>query len=345
MVIGLCGFGFSGSGAVLDLLREYEGIKVGKDIEMSFLYRPDGITDLHYHLNNPARFFTSDYALKRFENKIHKFFRVHPEQWGLKNYNSIYELTEKYLDSLTDVKWRGWWSQDADYFEGLSFIVYRILSKLTFFNPSLCLKMQKAFYYRDMRLSIAPENFIEKTQEYLRQLFLILGYDIEKETIVLDQAFSGDHPSASSIYYKDAKAIVIDKDPRDLYLLLKKESFIRYCSWTPTGNVMDFVKYYHSIRRGYRDINPEKELLINVESLIYEYENTLALIESYIGLDKSAHLHPYTYFDPKKSINNTQLFRKYPELKEDIDVIEKELSQYLFDFSKYPAQTSFGKAF
>lgn len=84
MVVGLCGFGYSGSGAVFDLLLEYTGLRVSKDCEMSFLYRPDGLTDLHYHLTHPARFFSSDYAIKRFRYKIHKFFRNHPETWGLK---------------------------------------------------------------------------------------------------------------------------------------------------------------------------------------------------------------------------------------------------------------------
>lgn len=344
MVIGLCGFGYSGSGAVYDLLREYSGLTVTQDCEMSFVYRPDGITDLQYHLFHPVRFFSSDYAIKRFNNKIHKFFRNHPEVWGLKDYNGIYKLTEAYLDSLADVKWKGWWSQDAAYLEGSSFLVYRLLNKLTAPFPALNIKIQKKFYFRDMFLSVCPKDFVEKTQKYLVDLYSILGYDIENETVILNQAFSADNPTASSVFYKNAKAIVVDKDPRDLYLLLKKESF-RDCSWTPTDNVMDFVKYYNLMRRDYQDINKEVDLLIKMEDLIYEYDSSIAKIEDYLGVEKDRHIHPLKYFVPKKSINNTQLFRKYPDMKKDIDVIEKELEKYLYNFDKYPIKTSFGKAF
>lgn len=344
MVIGLCGFGYSGSGAVYDLLREYSGMTITKDCEMSFLYRPDGITDLQYHLFHPARFFSSDYAIKRFNNKIHKFFRNHPEVWGLKDYNEIYNLTDSYLDSLTDVKWRGWWSQDASYMDGASFLIYRLLNKLTEPFPALNIKMQRKFYYRDMYLSVCPNDFLEKTQKYLVDLYAILGYDIEKDTVILNQAFSSDNPTASSIYYKNAKAIVVDKDPRDLYLLLKRESF-KDCAWTPTDKVMNFIRYYQLMRREYKDIDKEKDLLIKMEDLIYEYETSITKIENYLGIEKSRHIHPLKFFDPKKSINNTQLFRKYPDMKKDIDLIEKELEVYLYDFDKYPIKTSFGKAF
>ena len=344
MVIGLCGFGYSGSGAVYDLLREYSGMTVTQDCEMSFVYRPDGITDLQYHLFHPARFFSSDYAIKRFRNKIHKFFRLHPEFWGLKDYNGIYKLTDTYLDSLTDVKWRGWWTQDASYMEGTAYFIYRLLNKLTVPVPALNLKMQRKFYYRDMCLSVCPNSFIEKTQQYLVDLYSILGYDIVNDTVILNQAFSADNPTASSVFYRNAKAIVVDKDPRDLYLLLKRESF-KDCAWTPTDNVMDFIKYYRLMRRDYQGINKETDLLIKMEDLVYEYESSVTNIENYLNTKKERHKYPLMYFNPQKSINNTQLFRKYPDMKKDIDLIEKELEDYLYDFDKYPVKTSFGRAF
>ena len=43
------------------------------------------------------------------------------------------------------------------------------------------------------------------------------------------------------------------------------------------------------------------------------------------------------------SINNTQLWLKYPEYMLDIDIIEKELSTYLYDFSNYTKKPSFNK--
>lgn len=344
MIVGLCGFGYTGSGAVYDLLREYEGITMGNHCEVSFLYRPDGLGDLRYHLTHPVRFFSSDYAIQRFRKKIHNFFRNSPGQWGLKDYTEVYKLTDEFLESIIDVKWKGWWSDDESNMEGIRYVVYRIVNWLTVPFPVLNIKVQRSFYYRDMFLSVNPEQFMEKSQKYLNDLFSLFGYDIEKDTLVLDQPFSADCPSATSVFFKNAKAIIVDKDPRDLYLLLKKESFVD-CAWTPTDNVNDFIAYYKQIRRNYSDIVKEKELIIRFENLIYEYEATIQLIENYLGLDKSKHIHKKCFFDPKKSINNTQLFRKYPEMKNDIEIIENELGSYLFDFDKYPPLTTFGKAF
>ena len=38
---------------------------------------------------------------------------------------------------------------------------------------------------------------------------------------------------------------------------------------------------------------------------------------------------------PDVSINNTQLWNKYPEYDKDIKIIESELSEYLYPFEDY----------
>ena len=41
MIVGVSGFGSTGSGAVMDYLREFEEISAGGDMELSFLYDPN----------------------------------------------------------------------------------------------------------------------------------------------------------------------------------------------------------------------------------------------------------------------------------------------------------------
>lgn len=50
MILNVCGFGWSGSGAYIDLLREYEETEfpTDKDWEVTFLWVSDGIIDLEY---------------------------------------------------------------------------------------------------------------------------------------------------------------------------------------------------------------------------------------------------------------------------------------------------------
>lgn len=346
MVIGVCGFGYSGSGAVMDLLNEYDGIKTlsEADIEFSILYRPDGLTDLEYHVENPCRYFASDVAIERFRNKIKSFFKAHHRYFEDDAIYKIMSLTDDYLSSISYATWKGWWSYDIDQMDAVSLFIYKLLNKLTAHNPKLNIKLQKKFYYRDMHLAVKPEDFMEITQRYVKDLLLQLGLDIEREIVLLNQVFAADNPTRSSVFFKNKKIIVVDKDPRDLYLLLKRESF-KGCSWTPTGNVDDYIGFYEGMRRGYEDIDRSQVLLVKIEDMIYEYDNTIAVIENYLGLNKEAHVHPLMYFDPKKSINNTQLFRKYPDMKGDIAKIEERLEKYLFDFDKYPVMKSFGKTF
>ena len=48
-------------------------------------------------------------------------------------------------------------------------------------------------------------------------------------------------------------------------------------------------------------------------------------------IDSKIHINKKTKFNPDISINNTQLFRNY-ENQEEMEIIERELKEYLYDF-------------
>lgn len=345
MVVGVCGLGYTGSGAVIDLLKEYSGIKVLDEMEFPLIYQPDGFEDLFYHINNPSRYFKSDVAIERFYNKIHQFFNIKTSQWKNINKTEVWKLTDDYLSSICQVEWKGMWGYDIHKKKGLELFVYRIVFKLLRMYGKYFYTFYRRKYYRTMHLSIKPENFIISSKNYLYRLFDIVGYPMGKEGItVYNQLFSGDRPANGFKFFDDAKAIIVDKDPRDLYVLLKKEIHIDG-SWMPTDNVEDFIVYYKRIRE-YADYSDTNNILvISFEDLIYEYNKTVSEIEKFLGIKQSTHSCVKEYFKPNKSINNTQLFRKYPELLPDITRIEAELKAYLYPFDNYPTRTVFGKSF
>lgn len=347
MVIGVCGFGYSGSGAVEDLLKEYSCVKSlsSDDIEFSIIYRPDGLCDLKYHVDNPCRYFSSDVAIERFRKRIHSFLKAHSSVFTSSTIRNVELITDEYIHSISDVIWKGWWSYDIDNMEGLALLMYKVLTKITTaISPRLNIKLQQKCYYRDMHISVKPTDFLEKTKKYLVQVFDAIGIDIQHDIVVVNQCFSADNPSLGTLFFDNPKVIVVDKDPRDLYLLMKKESFVG-CSWTPTDTVDDFIKFYERMRRGYEDIDKERVLLVKIENMIYEYDKTIRTIEEYLEIPSSFHVSPRLYFDPTKSINNTQLFIKHHEMKEDIDKITSQLKDYLFSFEDYPVMNNFGKTF
>ena len=133
-------------------------------------------------------------------------------------------------------------------------------------------------------------------------------------------------------YFEDPKCIIVSRDPRDTYLLLKKvQSF--NARWFPHDDVDSFIEYYKLL---HKDLHKLKEkdniLLLRFEDLIYNYEESVSQIESFIG-NLLHHSNPKKYFNPEISKNNTQLFELYTNYSEDIKKIEKELFSYLYDFS------------
>lgn len=343
MVVGVCGLGYTGSGAVMDLLSEYDGINVDNKIEFTFSYEPDGLEDLVYDIENPSRFFKCDVAISRFRNKIKSYFKTLMKIWDHDCYSEIENLTDSYINDICQVQWKGMWGYDTHNYGYVKFFFYRIFFFFFRKYPKLLKSINRKIFERTMYLSIKPEGFKERTIKYVEDIFHILGYNISDGVNVFNQLFSGDNPQRSFPLYKESKAIVVDKDPRDLYVLCKRE--VRFDgSWLPTDNVDDFINYYRAIRTAYSGEN-EKILHLKFEELIYEYDKTVKRIEEFIGVEASKHVDIYKKFDPQLSINNTQLFRKYRDLSGDIKKIEEKLSEYLYDYKSCPVLTEFGKSF
>jgi len=344
MVIGVCGLGYTGSGAVVDLLKEYKDIQVQDGEEFTIAYRPDGLEDLAYHLNNPTRYMSCDAAIYRFKKFINKTFRPRAN-WGCNVSKQINELTDNYINTLTQVKWRGFWGFDIYNSSKIEYLLkWSICYRICKYYEKIFHKIYRGFLYREMHLSVLPENFYSITQEYVSNILSLLGYD-DTGIVVLNQAFSGDNPQKSFKFFKNPKAICVDKDPRDLYLLCKEEVTLE-ATWTPTENVDDFINYYQIMRQNYSKIKNDNDvLLIRFEDLIYEYDKTVEVIERFIGISCKQHIKQKMYFNPDVSINNTQLFRKYPKYAKEISKIEEKLSQYLYPYDKYLPIEKFDKAF
>ena len=104
----------SGSSAVTDLLREYEGIKHEKiqTLNMYFLYAPDGLFDLEYKLlynNNAIR---SDEAIKSFRKLMQELYIY--GGWGIANYKekisqNFINIVDSYLNTIVTSKYHGIW--------------------------------------------------------------------------------------------------------------------------------------------------------------------------------------------------------------------------------------------
>lgn len=333
MVISISGLGWTGSSAVNDLLKEYDDVEIpGFDDEMCILYIPDGILDLEYHLcKMPLRFFSGDIAIMRFVNYLKKEKNTPNGLFNRLTNGNFYDISMKYVESITQMKWRGRWFFDIylcrnELERTLKFRVFERIENL------IHRKIHKdfnTFLDRTMYLSIYPDDFHEKTKKYFEDLFVAMGLDINKK-LILNQLFAGNNLTAGMHFFDEAKAILVERDPRDMYLLCMRMGYDN--KWCLADCVENFVKYYKYVRRN-MELNSPNVLMIHFEDLVYKYDETRTKIETF--LDIKEHVRKKQFFNPEKSIHNTQLFLFGDKYNDDIKYIEEHLSEYLYDFSSF----------
>lgn len=344
MIIGACGFGSTGSSVVSDYLLEYKNseIQVLDAIEFTWVSDTDGLIDLEYHLMNPHNRTTgSIIAIKRYVEHMHQCKR-HYEKCGGLSHKAFEESVDQFLNSIIDVSWN--WYYDPCKMGMLKRLINVSIMRarvIPFLEKKLgrqvrCYPMEK------VSLSVQPEMFEEYARKHVRELLEAMGGDLSK-TIVLDQPFSGNNPQACFKFYDDPYAIVVDRDPRDNYVFAKTRLLGRN-HFMAIDNVQDFVKYYRAIRDGqpYQEKH-SRVLSLKFEDLVYDYDNATRGLREFLHLPDNP--NPKSIFDPALSINNTQVFKRFPQFEEDIKYIEDNLGEYLFDFSKYPTPDLSGEMF
>lgn len=337
MIIDVTGFGWSGSGAYFDLLREYDNVILPQgyrsDNEFQFLYIVDGLADLEYKLmHKHCRIFDSDYAIRRFLKMAKSLGESY--SYKLLFNGNFYHYCKDFIDRL-----------DGIYFTGRT-IVDNHLEQLPFKNWLLvklfCNRWSKMILpekYSNRRRYLplhqiavycCPQNFYDEVTRFIERLLSELRSN-RSGILLTDHMFAPDNPSLTLKYFKDpVKCIVVRRDPRDLYLLAKNVIGHRVI---PIDKVEDFIWFYKNTIEATKTQDSESILAMQYEDLIYKYQESCTKIEKFCGLKKNN--HQYQYFQPQISINNTQLFRKYTDCAEDIRKIEKALPQSLYDFGQF----------
>lgn len=322
-MIGVCGYGMSGSGALTDLFKEFEGVKVIDKREFLLTYFPGGIEDLEFHLmNQKAKFYSSDIAIKNFINYTKSFCHNEKSFYYKLTDGKFNQLVDDYINNITQICYKGKWMYDDYIFDSIwDKIKYAICNRI----PKL-----RKYVLRNIHFSIEPENFYDETSKFLKSIY---NYDNCDDICIVDQAFPANNPiNSMKLFGNDSKAIIVTRDPRDLYYVANKYTRNKQ-DWAPLDNINNFITFY---KKQYKTKFKRKDILyINFEDLIFNYEKTVAKICNFCNIDIKNHKKKYMYFDPKKSLKNTQVYKKDKLYKKEMQIIEKEMKEYLYDFSKY----------
>ena len=230
--------GNSGGGAIHDfLLSRFDFTSPFQGEEFRLISDPYGIENLY---NN----FINNFSLNNSSEAFHQFKKYSENLENLKSSKTnklIYgkkfkQLTLKYLNKIESLSYRGipqFQSVDLSYLNKFSFKF-----KKKFFG----FKNHNHNFYT-MRLPVSEKKFIYETSKYLTDIFKSNIKSIYKKNIILDQATNFWKPEIIFKYFKNAKIIVVTRDPRSIYYSMKFRGSYAY----PGYDLKIFVNWYKNI--------------------------------------------------------------------------------------------------
>lgn len=330
-IITTTGYGTTGSSVVTDLLKEFKDVTSYGDYEFRWLFDIHGVRALEvglFELNNRQN---SDYFIKSFKRYVDFLSSSITTKYYKKAFNGNFKnLSYEFVDSLVDVTWSGYWHRDImDENTIRKFFYYaeRFIQKIVLKQKDTASKFyKKPMYYAKP----SKEKFLSEARSYLNKLFDTM--QIKTEFLALDQLVPPENTSEFLKYFDgNLKIIIVDRDPRDLYLL---ERFEYQETWVPYQNIEDYIKWYRLIRehRKEEQIDENNVMFVYFEDFIYDYDKTINKVLDFCEIDESQWKNKSKYFNPDISIKNTKKWTAYPEASREIELIKKELSEFLVEY-------------
>lgn len=333
-VITTTGFYGTGSSAITDLFSDCSDVYCRDDYEIRILHEPDTVSDLEYNLiENPHRHNTS-HAIKRFKKLVDfyssNFSAKHIEMY----FNGCFKkFSYEYIDDITEFQYTGAWYRDIlERGKWIWFLdrcyhkMWAPIDKYVFNNR----EGSHRLFYHDVHAYAGTqdeERFLKATKKYTDNLFHALN-DVDLPYLMVDQLVPPSNFDRYNRYVNNMTIFVVDRDPRDLFLL---EKYVWKGLTIPTDNVDVFCKWFKWTRSQLENSHmPTNVMKVQFEDLIFRYEETCNKILNFAGVDKSG--YHMNHFNPEVSQKNTKLWEKYPDEAGNIAKIEYNLSDYIYKF-------------
>ncbi len=341
--LDLSGFGASGKGAVIDLLREFNEkyCLPHYSFEFALLRIKNGLVNLYQDLIenwSPSR---SDTAIKQFI-KLTTEIAQNPKWFNLlgrvlstgMRYNHYFNnefinITRQYTDQLIKCQHIGLSSYPFQNRNKLNNSIRKLIYR---FYPDM------HFFSEEMFFTIYErENFLKITNIYLEKLFKeIIYFNNNAKTMVLLNACEPYNPKLSLDLLGNAQQIIIDRDPRDLYLSTCFNNWFSKTQGLFSGSedIKNYVYRYRTLRERSAVNCPNLDsriLMIYFEDLVLDYDKTRCKIYKFLGEDATVHINPKKYFKPEDSMSGVGLW-KNTQRKFEIDYIYEHLKEYCRDY-------------
>lgn len=329
------GYMGSGSSAVTDLLAEFKDCSNEfKQFEYVFLHCPNGLFDLEDHLLIGNNAIKSDASLRIFREQMKKLYDK--PFWWVGNYKRVIgpqfmNITDEFIDEIAQFKFKGFWYYHEE-------INTKMFFKLLFRKPikiisrnKLC--SNKILRYNDgMKISfVTSEEFYKSAKKYVNTILETISRG--EDNVILDQLLLPYNLFRVDNYFDDRlKAIVVDRDPRDVFILNKYIWGKRKKNVPFPLEVHEFCEFYKKMRNSEKKCESNKVIRIHFEDLVYNYDKSVQKLAKFVGFSLKDHINHKTRFIPELSIKNTQIFNSDKKYDKEARVIEKELKEYLYTF-------------
>lgn len=306
-IVSVQGFGYSGSGAVVDLLREYdtthvigyvddEGSVASKNIkcdEVDVLRLAGGLFEVEKYLGS-NNVFQNDALLHRVVAQFDHsdLYRNNP---AIRYY--YYEYMSQICEVLTD-------SPSSQEYN--SYLNHRGANDILFL--------------KDMTI----DEYRSLCRRFINSIFAVIKHSSkEKSFLVLDQLTNDFEFDVQRYldYIPNLKIIMVYRDPRDVYTFAKKADV----AWIPHKTVDMFIKWYRIVTKYFDAKEQNLYHVVQFENLVCDYDRIVAGIENYIGLQKSAHTKKGTCLDVSHSEKNLGIWRQFSMWDKDYIMIHQQL--------------------
>jgi len=327
--LDLSGFSFTGKSAYNNVFAEFSGFDAHAfDVEFDLVRTKDGILDLHTALIENWSPVRSSEAIRAFGSVIDAYrgdgsFIQRLTKIGRRydqRFPGFFDESNAYVNDLIDASWVGEWPFAFERFGRVEVSFRKILFSLG---------LKRAFEAKVFLSAPSEEYFISRTKAYLNAI-LTAEVPSDCNTVVMNNVLEPFNPLPSMRFFSNIKSIVIDRDPRDIYLAAwdytNKDGSK---GWRATlGNdVEDFVQRFKAYRKHVsEDTNPDL-LRVSFEDLVINYEDTLQKLYAFLNVDASIHEQKGRCFVPEVSSRGVGLWKKN-ERKEDIVYIYEQLHDY-----------------
>ena len=282
--ICVSGYGKSGSGACVDLLKEFEFID-GINKEFRIAKDPYGILDLEFSLVDNWEFVRHNMAITDFL----KYCSVLSRNDGLfkktgKNFSHLLYVdfmkeSEEYINRINDFKYIGDTLISRYYLNSIQSFMQRLRSKFSL-NNALNMYFSRPSY----------SKFEVETNRYIKNLFKNYADHNNLYKVVLDQAISPININKTIRFFDNSKLIIVDRDPRDIYATMIREKRLLGSDVLSNKSVDKYISWHHTVRKQVKnDLNTtnikENILKLKYEDFFVNYDNTIKKLREFLNID------------------------------------------------------------